>query len=76
MVEKIAKFDSLYEQKFQKVEEVMREQGIRIIDGLVYFEDDRVFTIGDLELRAGYAANVVVIPREVEEVRLILKEEF
>ena len=74
MVEIYAREDSIYERKLQEVEEVMRKVGISIIDDQIHFDDGKIFSVVDVELRSGFNPDIVAIPREDESCRLMLHE--
>lgn len=72
-----AKPDSIYEQKVQKIETLMRELGVRIENEHFYFEgSDKVFFIGDIELASGFSPGAASgFPRELESEVLFLAPE-
>lgn len=72
----IAKSDSIYEKKIQKIESLMRELGVRMLDERFYFEgSDKIFYIGDRELASGFSPGAASgFPRELESEVLFLVE--
>ena len=69
-----ATIDGKYETKFREVEEVMRKNGISIIDDQIHFDDGKIFILSDTELCLGFSPDIVSIPREDESSVLILQE--
>ncbi len=71
---KTARDDSKWEKSFRKVEKVMREEGISIIDGQITFPDGKIFVAADIELRSGFSPDECSIPREDESCVLLLQQ--
>lgn len=69
-----ATIDGKYETKFREVEEVMRKNGISIIDDQIHFDDGKIFILSDTELCCGFNPDIVSIPREDESSVLVLQE--
>ena len=74
MSEKFATPMSKYEKSIQKIEAVMREEGVSIIDDQITFDDGKIFSAVDSELRSGFSPDLVALPREDDSCRLILHE--
>jgi len=71
---KTAKDDSIFEQKLRRVENVMREEGISILDDRIKFDTGETFILADIELMTGFAPDIVSLPREEESAVLVLQE--
>ena len=69
-----ATVEGKYETKFREVEDVMRKNGISIIDDQIHFDDGKIFVLADIELCSGFSPDIVSIPREDESSVLILQE--
>ncbi len=71
---KYAKHDSPYEQKVRRVEEVLREEGITLLDGNIIFDDGKIYRAQDYELGCGSSPDDVALPRDDEATVLVLQE--
>lgn len=71
---KVAKENSKYEQKLQRVEQVLREEGISIHHDHITFDDGTVYKVGDYELMCGTNPDIVALPREDDSCKMILQE--